>query len=283
MKKLKNMFMVAMMALFVCSCGNKAEQQGEGNKETVEGTQTETIVETEKYFLYKFLEKDNPFFKNLASYKRDWVIIGGWDCDGLAVCYGDDGLSKYVMFDDEETFYNDCVYEWAMSLKIAKELYKWNRVAYDECDVIDAENLMKFCLVSKLSNDTIITYYDREEGRFALDKNKEIINKGDTILEEEYKINKQSLSHVLSYVHCLPKCIDEYKNPEVVEIFKKTYYDLQDAGIYAPEKGYGFRKYPIDKDKYGYDYVKLYRIKEGEYKNIPGGVLGIKFESESFW
>ncbi len=283
MKKLMNFVVMITMALLVCSCGNNARQSGESKDNTETETQTETVVENEKYFTYKFLEKENPFFKNLASYKRDWVIIGGWDCDGLAVCYGDDGLSKYVLFDDEEDFYNDCVYEWAMSLKIAKELYKWNRVAYEECDVIDAENLMKFCLVSRLSNDTIITYYDREEGLFAFDKNNEMINKGDTIVEEEYKINKQSLSHVLGYVHCLPKCIDEYKNLEIVEIFKKTYYDLQDARIYAPEKGYGFRKYPIDKDKYGYDYVILYRIKEGEYKNVPGGVLGIKFGLNSPW
>ena len=94
---------------------------------------------------------------------------------------------------------------------------------------------------------------------------------------------EKSIGQLLDYVHCMPNCLDNYKNSEIVEIFKKTYYDLQDAGIYAPEKGYGFRKYPIDKDKYGYDYVKLYRIKEGEYKNVPGGVLGIKFESESFW
>ena len=84
----------------------------------------------------------------------------------------------------------------------------------------------------------------------------------------------------LKCVHCLPSCLDNYGivDEGVRKIFLKKYYDLKDAAIYEPKRGYGYRKYPVEKAKYSYgEYVLLYRIDADE--DIPSGTLGLRFTS----
>lgn len=295
MKKLVNLILMITVALFVCSCGNNVGQQGASNGETatVAEIQIETVEEEEKYFSYQLLESRH-FYVRYNFMDSKCLTDDGCFFDGLIVCYGDSKSSQYLLFDDEEDYYNGCIHEWALALKTASELYRMNKVFYvqdrSNFDRKGDSTIHREYLIDERRGDTLITYtkidYYWNHYEYAINKNGDTIQTGDTIKGYEYKYFKnpeKSIGQLLDYVHCMPNCIDSYKNAEIVELFKKTYYDLQDAGIYAPEKGYGFRKYPIDDEKYGHDYVKLYRIKEGEYKNVPGGVLGIKFESDSPW
>jgi len=293
MKKLINLAFVVSMALIACSCGNSDEQQGESEEKTVTETQTETVVEEEKYFSYKLLESRNLYVRyNFMDSKC--LTDDGCFFDGLIICYGDSKSSQYLLFDDEEDYYNGCIHEWALALKTASELYRINKVFYvqdrSNFDRKGDSTIHREYLIDERKGDTLITYtkidYYWNHYEYAMNKNGDTIQTGDTIKGYEYRYFKnpeKSIGQLLDYVHCMPNCIDSNNNSEIVEIFKKNYYDLQGASIYEPEKGYGFRKYPIDEKKYGHDYVTLYRIKEGEYKNVPGGVLGIKFESESLW
>lgn len=288
MKKLINLVMVTTMALLVCSCGNNAGQTGGSKDNTETGTQTETAVEEDEYFSYQLLETHyfETFNYGFGDFVGDWVVHNVV-FNGLVVCYGDSALPQYLMFDDEEDYYNDCIYEWTIALKVAKLLFEANirHRFYVE------DNLVLYQMNE--NRDTLVTFRHLYSGcsfntrnDYAIDFNRDTIIHGDTISEFDYRYfenNKNSISELLNFIHCMPGCIDDCNNSEIAEIFKKNYYDLQDAGIYTPEKGYGYRKYPVDKSEYGYDYVTLYRIKEGEYKNVPGGVLGIKFESNSLW
>lgn len=289
MKKLMNLAFVITMALVVCSCGNNVSQQGESKDETVTESQTETVVQEEKHFSYQLLEGHHAYWRYPFTVSK-YIIDEGGFFDGLIVCYGDSKATQYLLFDDEEDYYNGSIYEWTLALKIASELYRVNKELYSKDNKAEiGEGEYCYYLIDKRRGDTLITYTDYAYQRF---RNYVINNQGDTIQEGDtikgygyvyFEKPEKTISQLLTYIHCMPDCINSYNNPEIVEIFKKTYYDLKEAGIYAPEKGYGFRKYPIDKEKYGHNYVKLYRIKEGEYKNVPEGVLGIKFEGESLW
>lgn len=288
MKKLMNLVLMTTMALFVCSCGNNARQSGESKDNTEAEMQTETVVEEEKCFSYQLLESSH-FYMRFNFMDSKCLTDVGRSFDGLVVCYGDSKSSKYLLFDDEED-YNGSIYEWALALKTASELYRMNKMQYKfDMNVKIGEGEYCDYMIDRRRGDTLITYteYTYQSYRnYAINNQGDTIHQGDTIKGYDYiyfENPEKSIGQLLDYVHCMPNCIDSYKNSEIVELFKKTYYDLQDAGIYAPEKGYGFRKYPIDDEKYGHDYVKLYRIKEVEYKNVPGGVLGIKFESDSPW
>ena len=173
-----NLVIVTVLALLVCSCRNNNEQRG-------------------KYFSYQLIHEDRFYTK-------------------LAIIYGDDNTSNYVMFDDEEDYYDDNIYEWHMALLIARGL------CANSC-----------------------------------------IEKGDF--------------NTLKCVHCLPDCLDKYgiMDEKTRNIILKTYYDYQDVKIYEPERGYGWRKYPV-RGGFGEE-VTLFRIEEGKYENVPGGTLGIKF------
>lgn len=190
MKKLMNFVIMTMMALLVCSCGNNGGQQETSKNETG------------KYYSY------HP------------LLYGGKDLMGLVILYGDDNSANYVIFDDEENYYDGCIYEWAMALRMAYALYV-------------------------------------------------------------KRVGQSQYNAYLKCVHCLPNCLDKYgiEDDGIREAVMKTYYDLQNATIYEPDRRYGLRKYPIDEAKYGIGrrYVELFRIKEGEYENIPGGTLGIRF------
>lgn len=285
MKKLMSLVVMTTIALLVCSCGNNARQSGESKDktETEAETQTETKVDEEKYFSYQLLETNKYMGFNYGSgdFVGDWIEPNN-TFNGLVICHGDKELSQYLMFDDEEDYYNDYIYEWTLALKMAKVLYNANtrhRLYIKKDNVLYQMNE---------NGDTLVTFRHLYSGNtfntrndYAIDYKGDTILHGDTIKKYDYKYfanNKKSIGELLNYIHCMPNCIDSYNNPEIVELFKKTYYDFQGTSIFEPEKGYGYRKYPIDEGKYGYDYVKLYRIKEGEYDNVLGGVLGIKFE-----
>ena len=199
-----NSVLMTMMMLLVCSCGNNGKQQSD-NKEQ---------EETEKYFSYKVLSRRSIIFN---------VDYGYYASAELAILVGDDNSSNYMMFDDEEDYYNDYIYEWTMALSIVQEQYK-------------------------------NAYAD------------------DPIWEKENNLN---------YVHCLPECLDKYGIVDDAEreLILKTYYDLKDAAIYEPERGYGYRKYPVEKARYRNEYVELYRIKDEEFEGVPAGALGIRFKN----
>lgn len=203
MKKLAKLVMLTAMVFFVCSCENGSGQKEKAKDNESEQTYSDKadIEETnkpEKYFSYQIRCAENGFFI------------------GAAILYGDDNKMDYMKFDDEEDYYDGFIFEWALGLSIAHDL--WN---------------------------------ERKK-------------------ENEY----------LKCVHCLPSCLDKYGivDEEVREILLKNYYDLKDAAIYEPKRGYGYRKYPVDRAKYHYgEYVLLYRIDEDE--DVPPGTLGIKFAS----
>lgn len=275
MKKLMNLILMTTVALFVCSCGNNVGQTGESKDNTETETQTETAVEEEKYFSYQLLGRHS--YMRFPFMDSKCLTDCGYYLEGLIVSYGDTKSSQYLLFDDEENCYNRSICEWALALKTAEELSSMNKVGYNYDNNVIIDGVFYDYMIDK-RRDTLITYTHPQS--FAINNQGDTIHQGDTIKGYDYiyfENPEKSISQLLDYVHCMPGCIDNYKNADIVEIFKKTYYDLQEAGIYAPEKGYGFRKYPIDKEKYGYNYVKLYRIKEGEYKNVPGGALGIRF------
>lgn len=101
MKQLLVYFLVTTMALSLFSCDNNGRQNEKQNEET---------TETEKYFSYEVL---------LDSYQN---------YRGLAILYGDDNNRSYLMFDDEATYYNDCIYEWNLARNMAFELLDYNRI-----------------------------------------------------------------------------------------------------------------------------------------------------------
>lgn len=207
MKKLMNSVSVAMMILFVCSCGNNVGQQSESKEQK----------ETEKFFSYKVLSRKNSIHKEDS---------GIYTLAGLAILIGDDNSSNYMLFDDEEDYYNEYIYEWALALGIASHQYTF---AYADDPIWKKENNL-IC------------------------------------------------------VHCLPDCLDKYGivNDKERELILKTYYDLKDAAIYEPSRGYGYRKYPVEMAKYRNKYVVLYRIGDGEFDDVPTGTLGIKFSNVEY-
>lgn len=319
MKKLAKLVMLTTMVFFVYSCENSGGQQGkindnESEQSSYDEIDTKNEKKSEDYFSYQLLETHNGYVKDLelsnySDYTRSYVIDNGYRFDGLAICYGNAASKDFVEFNDEEMYYNDCIFEWALALRIAEKLYSWNaggsffgrdynykRVSFDENDPEHTELLYQ---INPYNEDTTITfyktyYYDslwkcwQKQECYAIDKMGNIINSGDTVFRCCYRIAdndeyNHTIIELLNCVHCLPNCIDDNANGEEKEIFKKTYYDLKEAHIYQPDKGYGYRKYPIDKNKYGYDYVELYRIEGGNYKGVPQGTLGIRFRNASSW
>lgn len=202
MKKLTILILATMMLLLVCSCGNNGGQQREKKEQE----------ESEKFFSYKVLSRKSSLHNEDS---------GIYTLAGLAILIGDDNSSNYMMFDDEEDYYNDYIYEWALALRIASHQYTF---AYADDPIWKKENNL-IC------------------------------------------------------VHCLPDCLDKYGIVDDAEreLILKTYYDLKEAAIYEPERGYGYRKYPVERAKYWNKYVELYRIKDGEFEGVPAGALGIKF------
>lgn len=299
MKKLMNLVMMTTMALLVCSCGSTGGQQKENT------TENESEMETEKYFSYQLLETHKRFAKlGDVKYREwdkcDWTLDYGNQLDGLVICYGDNYSKSYLLFDDEEDYYSTYIYEWALALKMAHSLYNANNKTLNIGRLMDIESEndsanFRHCTMyqTNTKKDTIITFKSvgcQEKGSwrgfeiieaYAIDKTGKFIGEGDTILNFEHVYfdnNQETIADLLDYIPCMPSCIDGYKNAEIVELFKKSYYDLQDAAIYEPERGYGFRKYPVDMAKYGSKYVELYRIKEGEFNDVPAGALGIRFK-----
>lgn len=286
MKNLMYLFLASMMIAFGCSCDNIGGQHVVSEKPEVEEqmeSQTEQqvnqTVDLEKYFSYQVVTSTHPSSRYVHLQRPSWHDDLGkcWELDegnfvtDLIICYGNEESSQYLMFDDEED-YDDYIFEWSLALKIAIKLYDANLRYCKE----DRNDSCYFVLDSR--EDTLITFYYRNG--YAIDNKGDTIDCGETIqfYENKYFDNPQkSIGELLNYTHCLPNCINSYKYPEVVEIFKKTYYDLQEALIFMPEKGYGYRYYPIEEEKYGWDYLKLYRVKDGQFENVPGGALGIQF------
>lgn len=297
MKNLINLVIVTMMALLIYSCGNNSGQHGENDYDKGK--------KKEKYFSYQLLETHKKLeklgdvtFRNWD--KCDWTLDYGNQLDGLVICYGDNYSKNYLLFDDEEDYYSTYIYEWALALKMAQSLYNANNRTLYIGRTVDVKSENDSAIFSHFTMyqtnakyDTIITFksvscYEKGSRRsgfeiidaYATDKTGKRIGEGDTILNFEHVFfddNQETIGDLLDYIPCMPSCIDEYTNAEIVKLFKKTYYDLQDAAIYEPKRGYGFRKYPVDMAKYGSRYVELYRIKEGEFNDVPAGALGIRF------
>lgn len=307
MKKLVKLFVLIMMVFYICSCGNNNGGQTEKTKNNAseQSYYDETIVEEEyepeKFFSYQLLESHEEHVKFNYGWDRfvgDWIENCGRNIEGLVICYGDSETSNYLMFDDEENYYNDCIYEWTVALTIARNVYNANKRHYTYSIYEDNE-----CTLYQVNmkGDTLIkfkhSYYDdgtrkswNTNDDYAIDSYGDTIKHGETIKSYEniyFENNKESIAEILNYLHCFPSCIDDYKNSEIVEIVKKTYYNCQDASVFQPDRGYGYRIYLID----GFDssyigdalginhYVKLFRIKEGEYEGVPAGTLGICFTS----
>lgn len=179
---------------------------------------TNSHTNKEKYFSYKVLLND------------------GYFC-GLAILYGEDDNMQYLKFDDEATFYNDCIYEWYLAYKMAYNLWNYNKYLHDENEII------KFC-------------------------------------GGDIKLKEQKINSYLNCAHCMPDCLDKYVADDIaLEVFRKTYYDIRDIGIYEPERRYGEWKYPYDEnyDSYigSYRYIILERIDNDRY-GVPKEILSIK-------
>lgn len=309
MKKKINCLLMFGLFLLLCSCGNSIGQKDKENTSETKSDEQENKVE--KHYSYCLLEKHNGYDED-SQYGIRWFYDNGNSLKGLAICYGDAATMKYVMFDDEEDYYNDCIYEWTLALRIANRLYGRNEDRYtyyvkEKGRIEENENILVYEDNNSSSDvlyrinpngDTAIVFYPRItylyrdsltapwERRtidpYAVYDSGDTLSFGDTIPRYYYKNDKEEFNRImvdlLNYVYCLPYCIDEYGDKEIVEIFKKTYYDYKEEPIYEPEKGYGYRKYPIlDPILNHYVYVELYRIKGGEYKNVPEGALGIRF------
>ena len=312
MKKLMNLSFVLMLFVIVSSCVNNTEQQNYENHD--EATRVEQENKSEKHYSYRLLEKHDGYREDSLCGIHFYYDNGNL-LKGLVICYGDATALNYVMFDDEENYYNDCIFEWTMALRIADKLYSRNKSYYtfENGRIEESENLLIYrdensssAVMYRISpnGDTVLTFYPRMtylyrdtviaplERRtrepYAIYNSGDTLRFGDTILKYYYRIDKDENNHIitnlLDYIYCLPDCIEEYYDKEIVELFKKTYYDFKDESIYTPEKGYGFRKYPID-IQVDYNRVKcveLFRIKEGEFDNVPGGALGIRFNYDYY-
>ena len=308
MKKLIKII-VLTTTLLVCSCGSNGVQQNKNNGS--EATYTEQESKSSKHYSYRLLEKHNGYSED-TRYGMQWCYDNGNSLKGLAICYGDASATKYVMFDDEENYYNNCIYEWTLALRIANRIYGRNEDRYtyyvkEKGRIEENENLLVYEDTNSSSDvlyricpngDTAIIFYPRITylyrdsltalwerqtiDPYAVYDSGDTLSFGDTIPKYYYKNDKEEFRRLmvdlLNFVYCMPYCIEEYGDKEIVEIFKKTYYDYKEEPIYEPEKGYGYRKYPIlDPILNDFVYVELYRIKEGEYINVPGGALGIRF------
>ena len=286
--------MLTAIVFIIYSCGNNGERKENNNKSEqsyCDETDAEGECEPEKFFSYQLLETHERYDKFSGYdglFKGEWIEDRGCRFEGLVICYGNSESFHYLMFDDEEDYYNDCIYEWTRALKIAEVIFRANNrhYSYLNCrgDTLYQVNLKGDTLIT--FKHSYLDYFEDGKGAswnsnddYAIDNYGDTIIHGETIKSYEnvyFENNKKSISEILGYLHCFPSCIDDYKNSEIVEIVKKTYYDCQDASIFLPEKGYGYRIYSID----GFGYhrkVKLYRIKEGEYEGIPAGTLGICF------
>lgn len=312
MKKLTYIVILTTVILIVCSCvNNRFEQNNNNSNKDSEETYTVQESKSEKHYSYRLLEKHNGYSKD-TRYGMQWYYDNGNSLKGLAICFGDAISTNYVMFDDEENYYNNCIYEWTMALRIANRIYGRNEDCYsyyvkEKGRIKENHNLLVYEDNSSTSDvlyrispngDTVLVFYPRItylhrdsttapwERRtidpYAVYYSGDTLMLGDTIPKYYYKLDKEKFNmlivNLLNYVYCLPTCIEECDDKEIVELFKKTYYDYKEEPIYEPEKGYGFRKYPVlDPIVDHYVYVELFRIKEGEYQNVPGGALGIRF------
>lgn len=316
MKKLAKLVMLTAMILFVCSCGNKGGQNvGNNGNDNNNSEEAEIVDEVDNHISYRLLGRHeyrrNPWiylcdeWGNVSSsYFDDWFCDDDYSFDGLVICYD----NKPLLFDDEEDYYNAYIHDWALAMAMASKLYKAEIRVVRPYKIIRFSDRQRFvltpegdtvivqeegrCAVNK-NNDTIYTFVVRTDTISSFyadvysifDKNGSPINKGDTLKSWEFDKGRTAeyiMPYLNEYVGCLPECINSCKNEEIEELFRKTYYDLKEAGIYQPDKGYGYRKYPIDKDRYGYDYVELFRIDGKEYHDVPNGALGIRFK-KIYW
>lgn len=311
MKKIINLVLINTVFFLLFSCVNNGGQHSgnkEDNKTCYENKEEEKVEEIEDHFSYQLLGdydcyNKSSIFNGLGVEVTDYVFERGYYLNGLIICL-DNNIPVY--FDDEEDEYNNYIYEWTLALKIATEFVSWNKKSsyysdeevakyYQRVlpsgDTIDISKQNIF-IKNKSNNkiDTVYTItktfdvYGQQIEEQAFDRNGNLLKKGDTIPMYDYELDLDVFQYYLNNcVYCLPSCIDGIVSGKVKEVFKKTYYDLKEAHIYQPDKGYGYRKYPIDEGKYGYDYVELFRIDGEKYENVPNGALGIRFKNASIW
>ena len=212
MKKLVLGIILVGMTVFSCSCDDFLHAfRDEDYKESGSPTSYNNDNKTEKYYSYKVL----------------WTHYGSpephYAPKGLAILYGDDSNSEFVMFDDEASYYNKYIYEWYLAFYTGFQLASRNGAYKD----------------------------------------------------------KDKIENYLNCIHCMPNCLDKYgvNDSETREWFMEAYYDLRERGIYEPTRRYGSWKYPYENDFSTKWCIELFRIKEGEFENIPGGTLGIHYSS----
>lgn len=299
MRKLTELVILTAMVLFACSCENSNGQKEKGVEKCNDSVSvqpyyeddTEEDEEPEMFFSYQLLgEREYKKFDGDRWKEGEWVEDMGYFLDGLVICYGNSETSHYLMFNDEENYYNDYIYEWTMALKIAKTFNRVNNGIDVHDDDGDGLSLIRRNLINE-NRDTlyVIRHLYDSVGHiikdYAIDGYGDTLKQGDTISRVGYcfEDGEKSICEILNFLHCFPDCINGYKNEEIKELFKKTYYDNKDVSIFLPERGYGYRKYPVDGfgnyisfEDYA-NYVRLFRIEEGKYAGIPGGALGICF------
>ena len=323
MKKLSKMVVLTAITFFVCSCGNSGGQSSDNTNvdDNNNSEETEVVDEVDNHFSYWLLGRHEysrgPGLSlcNNSSFQGhfiDWIGDYNYSFDGLVICYDNEPL----LFDDGEDYYNSFIYDWALAIATACNLYKaeikvvrpfetiWfvdeqRQVVSPEGDTMIVQKDGYYVVYN--NSDTIYTFVETMSNNpystnySILDKNGNEIQKGDTLMSWEFANGRTAeyiLPYLNEYVGCLPECINGCQNEEIREFFLKTYYDIQEMRIFEPRKGYGYRTYPIEGykyyDKYGQKCgsISLFRIKGGKYPNIPDGALGIWFggaPTDLFW
>lgn len=153
MKKLMNLVIMTTMVLFVCSCGdNRGQQQNNENLD-------KKGKEVPQYYSYQIVEEIDKGYTD----GRPCLCY-------LVILYGNDNSANYVMFDDEEQYYDDCIYEWTMALAIAKKLYLYRigdlnqKNAYLKTVHCLPNCLDAYGVVDGKAKETIMkTYYDIQD------------------------------------------------------------------------------------------------------------------------
>ncbi|MBR4137801.1 MAG: hypothetical protein IKU05_05260 [Bacteroidales bacterium] len=215
---MKKVFKLVMLTIFACMMFSCIDD--EQNKET---SKAQDEPKPEYFYTYDILWYYPIFYYDKLAGERDSIII---------IKNGDNPKNKSAIFGGLAIKLACRIPTNSTDGNSVKEVY----LRFDNEANYDSE-IFAWRLAYNIGHDL-----------FEWNKDHKYINGEGHI---SFKTNLDELTHCLSEIRYLPNIVDTNMNNEIIEIFKRNYYDLKEKPIYPPEKGYGYRKYPLEFERNG--------------------------------